>query len=315
MATKKRTANRSRNGSSRRRASAASGLSVIARPPTNAARASGTPNTAAPSPASASPDATDAMRNRSCSSRSRRGCDGSSRATATATTAERDETQRGRRPAGRRRRAPRAGPPRGHPRHVLEDAPAEQGRLGRSVGRPPTAEGDVDDDDRRRQRDAEADERSRDRREPGDEKAIPAMTVVRTTWSGAATGAPPCSRRRRPRSTSMPTSNSRSTTPTSASSCELLAIGDVAGRERRDGDAEQRGSRRPPAGRAAGRASRPQRPQEQEAELEDRRCRFHEGMVPARRQPPVGATDMRVTSVTGTAVGQRWADRPMRTGQ
>ena len=58
MATKKSTAKTSRNGRRRRRASAASWLSVTASPPTNAARASGTPNTAAPSPARAGPDPT-----------------------------------------------------------------------------------------------------------------------------------------------------------------------------------------------------------------------------------------------------------------
>ena len=51
IATKNRTAKTSRNGSSRRRASAASGLSVTARPATNAASASGMPATTAPAPA------------------------------------------------------------------------------------------------------------------------------------------------------------------------------------------------------------------------------------------------------------------------
>ena len=53
------------------RASSASWLSVTARPPTNAASASGTPKSAAPRPARARPDPTDVIRNRSCSSWSR----------------------------------------------------------------------------------------------------------------------------------------------------------------------------------------------------------------------------------------------------
>ena len=50
IATKNSTANTSRNGSRRRLASAASGLSVTARPATNAASASGMPATTAPGP-------------------------------------------------------------------------------------------------------------------------------------------------------------------------------------------------------------------------------------------------------------------------
>ena len=85
IVTKNSTAKTSRNGSSRRRASAASGLSVTASPATNAASAKGTSKTTAPSPASPRPDATDTMRNRSCSERSRRRTRGSSQAPAIAT--------------------------------------------------------------------------------------------------------------------------------------------------------------------------------------------------------------------------------------
>ena len=86
MATKKSTAKTSRNGRRRRRASLASWLSVTARPPTNAARASGTPKTAAPTPARARPDPTEVIRNRSCSSRSRLRTRGSRRRAATMVT-------------------------------------------------------------------------------------------------------------------------------------------------------------------------------------------------------------------------------------
>jgi hypothetical protein len=52
MATKRNTANTSRNGSRRRRIAVAPGLSVMTRPATNAARASGSPKATAPMPAS-----------------------------------------------------------------------------------------------------------------------------------------------------------------------------------------------------------------------------------------------------------------------
>ena len=86
-ATKNSTANTSRNGSRRRRASAVSARLLIARPATNAARAVGTPKNTAPAPANASPDATEMIRNRSCSERSRLRTNGSTWAATTARTA------------------------------------------------------------------------------------------------------------------------------------------------------------------------------------------------------------------------------------
>ena len=49
-------------------------------------------------------------------------------------------------------------------------------------------------------------------------KAAAPMAVDTTIWSGEASSSPRCSRRNRPTSSSMPTSNRSSTTPTSASS-------------------------------------------------------------------------------------------------
>ena len=86
-ATKKRTANRSRNGSSRRRASAAVGLSVTARPARKAASASGTPKNTEPAAATASPALTETIRKWSLWSRISVRTRGSSQATTIANTA------------------------------------------------------------------------------------------------------------------------------------------------------------------------------------------------------------------------------------
>ena len=79
MATKKKIANRSRNGSSRLRASDETGPSLIVRPAMNAARARGMPVRRAPAPATARPVAMDTARNRSGSLRMRARTRGRSR--------------------------------------------------------------------------------------------------------------------------------------------------------------------------------------------------------------------------------------------
>ena len=137
-------------------------------------------------PAIARPEATDTIRNRSCSERSRSRTNGSTCAATTASSAERDEaeiaTGNGRPPCPRRRHDR----PEGDAGHVLEHAPAEQRLLGRLVGRAPPRARDVDDDDRARHRDGQPDQRGPERRH-AERDRTPAATAVVMSRSGAAT--------------------------------------------------------------------------------------------------------------------------------
>ena len=135
------------------------------------------------------PDPTEVMRNRSCSSWSRLRTHGSSRRAATmATIREPGQSERrlAERPLagvhGRRCRIAASATPT----RSCMTAPAEQRLLGRAVGRPPPAEGDVDDDHRRRQGDAQADQRGRDRLEPGDDEGEPAIAGRQDDLGGSS---------------------------------------------------------------------------------------------------------------------------------
>ena len=258
IATKNRTAKRSRKGSRRRRASAASGLSVTARPPTNAARASGTPKSAEPTPASARPARDrDDQEQVVLGAQSRAG-----RSAAGARPPASGPGRRRARPPPGRAAARRAeeGQQDGRDRHA-RCCPG--GRSSRAAparsGGPSSAAGsrDVDDDDRRRQGDRQADQRGRRRREPGDEEDG-AGDDGRDDRPGSAppTIRPRCSRPD-PQEVDLDADLEQEQDDAEVGQeLELLAIGDVARRERRDDDARARDSRRPRAIPRAGRASR-----------------------------------------------------------
>ena len=236
-ATKNSTANTSRNGSSRRRASAVSARLLIARPPTNAARAAGTPNQTAPAAASASPDATDTIRNRSCSDRRWRRTIGSTWA-----GDDREDDVGGEQREGDRQR-PAVGAGRRddhraqrHPGDVLEHAPAEQALVGRLVRRPPARAGDVDDDHGarhghrqadqgravRRQADREQHERGHGRRDPDLQRRRPQEPAVLAPHV--------------PEVDLDADLEQEQHDPDVGQELDLVAVGDVAGRERRHGE-------------------------------------------------------------------------------
>ena len=158
-------------------------------------------------------------RKRSCSSRSRSRTCGRRRATATARSAEQADPSE---------RLPASGRPApiAASRTTAITTPATSWRTPQPSSAVPSAGSVVRRrlrvmltmTTRGRHRDRQADERRRAAaRARAPAKAPAEIAVVTTIWRGAAQMSAPWSRRSRPRSTSMPTSNRRRTTPTSAS--------------------------------------------------------------------------------------------------
>ena len=236
-ATKNSTANTSRNGSSRRRASARLGAVADREAADERRQRAGTPNQTAPAAASARPDATDTIRNRSCSDRRWRRTIGSTWAATTARATIGREQREGHRQrpavgAGRRddHRAQR------HAGDVLEHAPAEQALVGRLVRRPPARAGDVDDDHGarhghrqadqgravRRQADREQHERGDGRRDPDLQRRRPQEPAVLAPHV--------------PEVDLDADLEQEQDDPDVGQELDLVAVGDVAGRERRHGE-------------------------------------------------------------------------------
>ena len=226
------------------------------------------------------PDATDTIRNESCwSRRCRRTC-GRSQATATARTANstrpRIVVSKGR--PSRSDDGEQDGRD-GHADDVLDHAPAEQRVLGRPVGRAAAAARDVDDHDGRRERDAEAQRRGRRRGDSADQGRGPGNGGGDEDLEGrrdeeAALFAPDSHDIHLDADLEEQEDDSQV-----GEQLDLVAIGDVPGRERRDHDAKQEvpDHRRQPD--ATGKPTEARRGEQDEADLEDRRGRFHPGIL------------------------------------
>ena len=109
-----------------------------------------------------------------------------------------------------------------------------------------------------------------------------AIRVVTPICAGDAHSRPPCSRRRRPRSTSMPTSNRSSTTPTSASSSIWWRSATYPGvnRETTSPAAQVADHRGQPE--LARHPAEPGRQQQREADVEQERGRLHGPRIAAQ---------------------------------
>ncbi len=197
----------------------------------------------------------------------------------------------------------------GDPHEVLDDAPAEEGDLGRLVGRASSADGDVDDDDRRREGDAQPDEGGRDRFEPAE--------VERDAGDD---GRQDRLRRRRPEDGSMVAPEPRQVDLDAdleqeqddadvREELQLLMIGDIARRERREGEADGQvaddGGEMQPTSQPAGR----DRSDQDQADLEDGRRRgVHLAMVPGS----AGVAQTGVGSASSEAGGGSPRNAPTR---